>query len=172
MPRNRCSLHMELAARVHIDADLSQDGVDDLGASADEEHRVFLVGRFQRLENPGAGRLGRCDLYESKGLHPVTFSVVAKGLERSLANGCEAGLASVHAAPSTGGEDVLVVDDGVEDQEHSTVLIGRELDGDALDHWIPLGAVVVCEGAAAARALCAAGTAAPGSIVLEAPHAA
>jgi hypothetical protein len=171
MPRKR-SLQAGIATRMPIHAQLLDGRVVDVRLAADQEHHVFLVGRFERLAHPHGGRRARGHFDQVDSAETLGLGVAAEGMQGCLPGHGEEGLIALDAANAARGEDVLVVADGVEDQEDVPVLVGRQLDCDALDHWIPRSAMVVCEGAATARALGAAGVLPRGSIVLEVRHGA
>lgn len=146
---------------------LQYDGVVNLRVAADKEHRVFVVGRFQRLADADRRGGDRGDLHQVDCASVVASGVGGQGIERCLGDGRQQDFAAFHAADTASGGDASMLEDRVEHDEHVPILVGRKLDQEALDHWVPLSAVLVCEGAATAKALRDSATAPADSIALE-----
>lgn len=138
-----------------VDIELLDGGVVHVGLAADEKHDFFVVGRFQRLAHPYGGGDGGRNFHQVDTPQPRVFRVCQQGIEGGLGRLCDARITLLDATDAAGGEHVLVVGNGVEDEIDLPAFIGRQLNHEALAHWVSLGSVVVCEGLLAARSMLA-----------------
>lgn len=144
------------SCRIEADVEGLDRSVVGLVAAAEEEHSIFLVGRFQRLQDAHGSCRNRGDFHEVESAVPMILCVASKGIHRCLRDGSEERLSALDPAHAASGEAVLRIDHRIEDQEDVPVLVGRQIDSEALEHFVPRGCLMVCEGLHTARAFAAA----------------
>lgn len=140
-------------ARVSLDVEGKVGRVVNLAVSANEEHEVFVVGSFKRLSNSNGHGCNTSNFSELDGAAALCGRVVGCSVQSLLGDFTDGGFAINDSAETAGGEDVLAVNDGVEDQENMAICIRGYVDSEALDHFVPRGELLVCEGSHTARAL-------------------
>lgn len=127
---------------VHVERD--DNCVDDIRPPADEEHPIFLVGLCQRLAHPRQRGSRGCHLDQSQVAHTLVLRVIADGGDCPLCGRGQLCVAVVNTPNSNSGDEVPAILHGVEDRHWFSAAV-VEHSREALDHWSPVGLLVVSE---------------------------
>ena len=139
--------------RVQLYMESGKCRIVDLRIAAEEEHRFFVVGLFQRLADTHGGSRDGGDFYHVNPAPRLAVGVIDQGMQGSLSGLAALRFAPLDATDTAGREQMFAGDDGVEDQIDVPMLVGRDIHSEALDHEIPLMPLTVCEGPRTAAAL-------------------